>query len=507
MPEILNNRNVFSLSEVTGSIRKILSERYSSAFWVKAEMNKLNLYKQSGHCYPELLQKEKGKIIAQFKAILWNDDYNHINNRFLTILKEPLKDGIKILFLARITFDAVHGLSLHILDIDPSFTLGDLEREKQETITRLRDDGLFYRNKQIKLPLLPQRIAIISVETSKGYADFLKVIEDNPWGYRFFHMLFPTILQGDRAIEGIIAQLQNVKKVKQHFDAVAIIRGGGGDVGLSYFNNYVLASAVSLFPLPVLTGIGHATNETVLEMISHTNAITPSKLAEFLIQKIHDFSVPVQDATEKIIQQTERLLSNERNRFQSETKLFRSVTENILIRNSNIISELSSVFAQQALFRFRNENASLTTFGNEVRKGIANLVLSKKQELNHFGLIVRKDLGGQLSRNRLVLQQQLKLLIIASAVRFRREDFLHIQLHAKLQSGLPSHFKNNMLELNAIERNIINLSPERVLERGYSITMLNGKAIKDVAQVCDGDLLVTVLNQGKIESIVKTTDN
>lgn len=186
MPEKENERTIFSLLEVTKSIQKTLLERYKSSFWVKAEMNKLNYYKQSGHCYPELVEKQNGKIIAQIKSHFWKDDYLRVNNNFQKVLKEPLKDGIKILFLAKVSFDPEHGLALWIIDIDPSYTMGDLEREKQETINKLKEESIFNRNKLLKLPLLPQRIAIISVETSKGYADFVKVIDTNAWKYKFF---------------------------------------------------------------------------------------------------------------------------------------------------------------------------------------------------------------------------------------------------------------------------------------------------------------------------------
>src|SRR6266487_4394668 len=181
MPEKVNDKTVFSLLEVTKSIQKTIADRYKSSFWVKAEMNKLNFYKQSGHCYPELVEKQDGRVIAQIKSIMWKEDYIKINNTFQRVLKEPLKDGIKILFLANISFDSIYGLALRIIDIDPGYTLGDLEREKQEAIKKLQDEGIFSKNKTLTLPLLPQRIAIISVETSKGYADFLKVIDTNSW--------------------------------------------------------------------------------------------------------------------------------------------------------------------------------------------------------------------------------------------------------------------------------------------------------------------------------------
>ena len=347
MPEKINNKTIFSLLEVTNSIRKTLEERYKSAFWIKAEMNKLNHYSQSGHCFPEIIEKVNGKIIAQIKATLWRDDYQNINRNFLRILKEPLKDGIKILFLAKIFFDPSFGLSLQIIDIDPQYTLGDLENEKRETIKKLQLEGIYDKNKKLELPFLPQRIAIISVATSKGFGDFIDVIDKNSWNYKFFYLLFPSILQGDKAVTGIIAQLERIKKVIHHFDAVAIIRGGGGDVGLSCYNNYELAKAITLFPIPVITGIGHVTNETVCEMFAHTNAITPTKLAEFLLQKFHNFSVPIQKAKEKIADKSRRILSEENTKLESELKLFRSITVNILNTNENQIKNASYAMQQQ----------------------------------------------------------------------------------------------------------------------------------------------------------------
>ena len=179
MPEKINDKTIFSLLEVTISIKKTLAARYKSSFWIKAEMNKLNHYSQSGHCFPELVEKKDGKVIAQIKSTLWADDYANINRNFLSTLKGPLKDGIKILLLAKIAYDPSFGLSLQIMDIDPQYTLGDLEKEKRETINRLQLEGIYDRNKKLEIPFLPQRIAIISVVTSKGYGDFVDVIDKN----------------------------------------------------------------------------------------------------------------------------------------------------------------------------------------------------------------------------------------------------------------------------------------------------------------------------------------
>jgi exodeoxyribonuclease VII large subunit len=484
MPEIVNDKKVFSLLEVTKSIQKALADRYKSSFWVKAEMNKLNFYSQSGHCYPELVEKKDGKVIAQIKSHLWKDDFIRINSNFQRILKEPLKDGIKILFQAKIVFDPVHGLALWITDIDASYTLGDLEREKQETIKQLKDEGIFNKNKAIKLALLPQRIAIISVETSKGYADFLKVIETNSWNYRFFHLLFPSLLQGDKAIQDITIQLKRIEKVKSHFDVVAIIRGGGGDVGLSCYNNYQLAKEIALFPLPVITGIGHATNETVSEMISFSNAITPTKLAEYLIQKFHNFSVPVQEAEKKVIDKSRRLLSEEKVKFHSEIKLFRSVTENILITNRNEVKSVSRALLQQAQFIFKNENEYLKAAKIKIIKGTNTCYSNTKLEIKNIAIIIRKDSHSLLHQFKLIIAQ------------------LTQNLHT--QSGLK--LKSTLLELNNIEKNIANMSPANVLKRGYSITLLNGKSVKNIIQVKNGDTINTTIFEGNIISIVTSTN-
>jgi exodeoxyribonuclease VII large subunit len=384
MTENIKGKPVYTLFEVTKSIRKTIAERYRSTYWIKAEMNKLNYYPQSGHCYPELVEKESGKVIAQVKCTLWKDDYTSINNNFLNILREPLKDGIKILFLATISFDPVHGLSVRIIDIDPGYTLGDLEAEKQESISRLHDEGIYSNNKNLSLPLLPKRIAVISVESSKGYQDFLNILKPNPWGYHFSTVLFPSLLKGEKAVETIMLQLQKIKKVLHHFDAVAIIRGGGGDIGLSCYNNYLLAREIALFPIPVLTGIGHSTNETVAEMISYRNAITPTKLAEQLIQVFHNFSVPVQRAHEMIKTMTRSLISEEKAKFRSEIKLFRSVTGNILMSGNNNVDKLKNEFFNSAFLHMKKEGVIISNIEKNTKNMDPVNVLKRGYSITRF---------------------------------------------------------------------------------------------------------------------------
>jgi len=505
LSEIVNNKTVFSLLEVTASIQKTIAGRYKDCYWIKAEMNKLNFYKHSEHCYPELVEKKNGKVIAQLKANLWRDDYININNNFLRVLKEPLKDGIKILFLATISFDSNYGLSLKIMDIDPSYTLGDLEKEKQDTVQRMHNEGIFNRNKTLKIPLLPQRIAIISVETSKGYADFLKVLQSNQWGYQFFHLLFPSLLQGEKAIDSIKSQLQQIKKVKYHFDVVAIIRGGGGDIGLSCYNDYDLSKEIALFPIPVITGIGHATNETVVEMISFANAITPTKIAEYLIQKFHNFSVPIQNAEEKIIDKARQLISDEKTKFQSEIKLFRSVTENILSHNRNQIKINFFSLFQQSRFRFKNENESLNTAQEKIKKEVIVFCDTSKQNITLIGLNIKKDVTSQINFSKLMINQSAQLVFNSSRNILASKK----QSLSSLKEGILSKpflfLKIHKSELFNSEKSVSNMNPENVLKRGYSITLHKGRAINSFKSVKEGDSLETLLFDGNIRSIVKSS--
>jgi len=458
MSETIGDKQVFTLLEVTKSIEKTIAQRYTSAYWVTAEMIKLNYYKQSGHCYPDLVEKRDGKVISQISANLWASDYVNINKRFLDLLKEPLKDGIKILFFARIHFSPVHGLSLQILDIDPSFTLGDLEKEKQETIRQLQKEGIFSKNKSISLAKVPQRVAIISVESSKGYEDFMSVLNENPWNYAFFCYLFPSILQGDKAVDGIVGQLERIKKVLTHFDAVAIIRGGGGDIGLSSFNHYKLSKAIAEFPLPVITGIGHTANETVSEMVSYYNAITPTKLAEFLIQKFHNFSVPLREYEKKLIDLSQRMLNDAHRDFETTVRMFRTGTRNLINNHKLYLRNTSLRLQQYSGFAIKNEERSLQDFSIAVLKGSKLLIKNEFQALSQV-----------------------------------QTDFL---------DGSRLFFKDANQVLSNLERDLNNLHPDNVLKRGYSITYLNGKAVKCIDEVNPNESIETRVFDGIIKSEV-----
>ncbi|MGM9820899.1 MAG: exodeoxyribonuclease VII large subunit [Candidatus Onthomorpha sp.] len=273
----------FSLSEVTASIRRTISSRYGSSFWVRAEMIKLNHYPYSGHAFPDLIEKKDGVIVAQMRAIIWSGDLKRINEKFFRCGMGALSDGVSILFRATIMYDEFHGLSLRIIDIDTSFTLGELEKQRINCIERLKAEKIFALNKSKQLSALPKRFAIISVESSKGYNDFMKVVLSHSPKFAIFTHLFPSLLQGEGAVYSMLQAFERIEAVAEFFDAVLIIRGGGGDVGLSCYNDYRLCRAVALCSLPVLTGIGHSTNQTVAEQTAWHDFITPTDLADSIL--------------------------------------------------------------------------------------------------------------------------------------------------------------------------------------------------------------------------------
>ena len=460
MPEVFQDRRIFSLLEVATSIQRVIAERYGSTYWIRAEINKISYYSHSGHAYPELVEKVDGKVVAEMRATIWSAQYAQINAHFEKVLGEPLKDGIKVLLLASIRFDPRYGMSLHILDIDPAYTLGDLEKEKQEAIRRLKSENLFDLNKSKDLALVPNRIAVISVETSKGYADFLHVLQGNPYGYAFFQMLFPALLQGENAISSIIDQLNRIKLIIHHFDAVVIVRGGGGDVGLSCYNHYDLAREIACFPIPVLTGIGHATNETVSELVAYQNAITPTKLAEFLLQRMHLFAVPVSEASQSISALAKKMLAESGYALQTEARLFKSNVQARVNEDKNRIERCVISVKQQSLLFFRNKKNHIAQLADLASRASREAVSSSGQSLA-FHIIKLKFASAQ------VLQ----------------------------------HAQNKII---GMERELHHLHPDNVLRRGYSITLFNNKAVVSASQIKEGDELITHFYQGQATTIVQT---
>lgn len=325
-----NGKRVYTLTEVANSLQSMIEKTYKHAYYIKAEIIKLNQYPRTGHCYPELVEKEGSVVKTQMRAVIWAAQYNDINTRFRAITGEPLKDGISILCLATIEYSPKYGLALYIQDIEPSYTLGEMARNRAETIKRLKDEKVFDANKKLKMPLLPQRLAIISVETSKGYSDFMLALEKHK--YRFDTQLFPSLLQGEKAVITIMQQLERIAQQKEQFDCVLIIRGGGGDVGLNCYDQFELAHKVATFPLPVISGIGHSTNETITEMVSYANKISPTEVAYFLIGLFENFENSLSEIQQLIQSRSLAILKDERHYIAQIESNFKYISNGFLLR-------------------------------------------------------------------------------------------------------------------------------------------------------------------------------
>jgi exodeoxyribonuclease VII large subunit len=305
-----SDKRPYRLHELSTAIKSVVSSAFPDACWVIAEIAECKC-NQKGHCYLELVEKEDERTIAQMKATIWAYDYRNISGRFEKTTGETLKRGMKILLLAAVTFHEVYGLSLAVKDIDPTFTLGEMERRKKEVIRRLTEEGVIARNKGLPLPLVPQRIAVVSSPTAAGYGDFLTQLDSNLYGYKFTRVLFPATMQGDDAENSIISALDGIRRKKGIFDAVVIIRGGGSAVDLSCFDSYAVARAIALFPLPVVTGIGHERDDTVADIVAHTRMKTPTAVAEFFISGVRSYEETVIDMQERLRVCAQNLLRDE----------------------------------------------------------------------------------------------------------------------------------------------------------------------------------------------------
>jgi exodeoxyribonuclease VII large subunit len=312
----------FTLFELNTIIKSAISDVFPGACWVAAEIAELKC-NQKGHCYLELVEKEDEKTTAQIKATIWAYEYRKLGNKFEKTAGETLKSGMKVLLMVEVTFHEVYGLSLNIRDIDPAYTMGEMARKKKEVIDRLRKEGVMELNKSLPLPLVPQRVAVISSPTAAGYGDFFKQLDNNLYGYKFTHILFPATMQGQEAERSIVSALDQIRKKKGLFDVVVIIRGGGSVIDLNCFDGYEIASQTTKFPLPVITGIGHEKDDTVVDMVAHTKLKTPTAVAEFLISGLRSYEENVMNVRDRVRKQAERLLKDERHKFDS---LMRSVS-------------------------------------------------------------------------------------------------------------------------------------------------------------------------------------
>jgi len=279
-----------TLSSLLTQVKEVLADHIHGQHWITAEILELH-ENRTGHCYLELIEKnpDNDSLLARARATIWASRYSMLRPFFESSTGTTLKSGIKLLCRVSVEFHSQYGFSLNITDIDPAYTLGDLARKKQEIISRLRKEGVFYMNKEILIPEVPQRIAVISSETAAGYGDFMETLRSNSHGFSFQTTLFPAIMQGEEAPASIISSLDLIHESDEEYDCVAIIRGGGSKADLESFNHYDLAYYITQFPLPVITGIGHERDESVADMVAAFALKTPTAVAEFLVDQLLSF--------------------------------------------------------------------------------------------------------------------------------------------------------------------------------------------------------------------------
>ncbi|MFH0760036.1 MAG: exodeoxyribonuclease VII large subunit [Bacteroidota bacterium] len=408
-----------SLFDLNNRIRLVLEKGINEPVWVIAEISDLSV-NRNGHCYLELVEKspDDDRILARSKATIWANTLRILKPYFETTTGQELVPGIKILIRVSVEFHELYSISLNIIDIEPSFTIGEMARNRQLIIRRLEDAGIFDMNKGLEMPLVPQRIAVISSPTAAGYGDFTDQLKNNSGNYVFYTRLFPAVMQGQETVPTIIAALDEVAAREGFFDVVVIIRGGGSKLDLSSFDHYDLGYYVTQFPLPVITGIGHEQDDSVLDLVAHTRCKTPTAVAEFLISRIEDFENGLDSLAEETTNISLDFLTSQREQLSLAVRSVRLTTKGY--------GDTQRLLFGQAQSRFR---------------------ISTKQFFR---------LAGQKITN-----------------------YAQISLH---------------------------YNPENLLQKGYSLAYKNGKLVKSVTLLQEGDRIVTKFIDGDSHSVIQSVN-
>ncbi|MBI9060912.1 MAG: exodeoxyribonuclease VII large subunit [Marinilabiliaceae bacterium] len=449
-----------SLYDLNHQIKEQLESSFGGTYWVVAEISELRTHR-SGHCYLELIEKDKDseQVKAKARATIWAFTFRMLKPYFETTTGQALTAGMKVLVRASIEYQEVYGLSLNIKDIDPTFTLGDIARRRMQIIQQLEDEGVMDMNKEVELPSVPQTFAIISSPSAAGYEDFINQLENNPYGFKIYHKLFPAIMQGDQTEPSIIEALERIYNYEEVFDAVVIIRGGGSTADLMCFDSYLLALNITQFPLPVLTGIGHERDESVVDMVAHTKLKTPTAVAEFIIDRIASFQAYVEDLQDQFTNESRRILKDQKYRLDLSIQKLQPLVKHTLSHQKRKPEEA----AQRLLFLMKSYFDNQQSYFSHVKESIRYLT-SKK---------VKTEI--------------------------QETDFLKTKLKLEIQGFL----KNKRQQIHLAEKTNQLSDPLTILDKGYSITYSNEKIVKEISQLKKGDLITTRLNNGAIISRVE----
>ena len=424
-----------TLYELNGLVRQTLELTLDEEYWVQAEIAELRVNR---HCYMELVQKEArgGGIVAKARAQVWANRWAFIKPMFEQVTGQTLAAGMQVMLKVEVTFHELYGYSLNVTDIDPTYTLGDLARHRQEILLQLAEEGIDTMNKELPLPRLLQRIAVISSASAAGYGDFCNQLNNNQRGLAFKTELFQAVMQGNEVENSVVDALNRIAARLDEWDVVVIIRGGGATSDLQGFDSLLLAENVAQFPLPIITGIGHERDDTVIDLIAHTRVKTPTAAAEFLIHHQEQELDMLEDLSARLTDRISQLLYDE--------------TTRLKMLASKIPMLFSTVKAREEV-RLHRLSASM-----------ANSSIQRLEQ----------------AKGRVELMNQQLSLYTSTLLQGERK---HIELmESKLQSAHPN----------------------RILQLGFSITRVGGKALKDVDEVKEGDEIETTLASGTFKSTI-----
>ena len=452
--------SALSLFQLNQKVKETIHAEFADTYWVVAEISEIREVR-NGHCYMELIEKDESteQIVAKSRANIWAYTYRMLKPYFFSATGQNLQSGLKVMLRVSIDFQEVYGFSLNVRDIDPTYTLGDMAQKKQAILNQLSEEGVIDMNKELELPLLPQKIAVVSSPTAAGYEDFCNQLNNNPAGYKFYTKLFPAIMQGDQTEASVTAAFDRIYEYEDVFDVVVIIRGGGSTSDLMCFDNYWIAYNIAQFPLPVFSGIGHERDETVVDYVAHTRLKTPTAVAEHLIELVADFDNRLAFLKDAIVGTTREIIADSKMSFDLASNRFKPLVNSALLVQKNKMERL------------------VRQLGNSTER----YVESRKIKLN-------------------TSVQNLKSLTYG-VVQYNKSELDHLPV--RLKSRLKHFIEHHKSQINLYQKTNELLNPENILKKGYSITYLNGKVVKSVREIKEGDVILTKINDGKVESEVK----
>jgi len=476
------NDQQLSLFELQHQVKGSLDATFAWPVWVKAEISEMTI-NRSGHCYLDLVETDSAtdQVIARCRATIWSFTFRMLKPYFETTTGQQFTQGLKVLLQAKVEYHEVYGFSLNIRDIDPVFTLGDLARQRREILRRLQEDGILEMNKEIELPLVPQRIAIISSPTAAGLQDFVDQLHNNPHQFVFYSKLFPAVMQGSEAPASIMNALDLIYSYEDWFDAVVIIRGGGAQLDLDCFDHYELASNVAQFPFPVITGIGHDKDDTVIDLVAHTRMKTPTAVAEFLIGGALRFSQELKELEIHFIELVKDQMDEKKRILNEAADSLHHMVQQMIVSQQNRLQVATIQVANHTGKFLKNKQNNLLKLLVEAKNCSNKYVVQQNHWLEQAANKLKFGIRAQIRENENSLQQYRNLLKIQTTELIRNE-------------------KKN---INIIGDKLRLIDPQNVLKRGYSLTMHNGKLLKSVNMIREGDWLETKLSDGSLKSKVE----